>query len=263
MEGHISLAMGHVSSLTADEIILGLNEPLRSPPKRSEDFDLLNNQQFQTFIRYRADVEKHYKDNNVLYRIDKDEMSTAMNMLRYNLVSLVANTGDERIQRLRELIIDLEKPAFDTTVVPTMPISSHLNPDQRNVMTKVLQAKDYNLILGMPGTGKTTTTAEIIKYLVGMNKTILVTAFTHTALDNVLSKVRDQGIDVLRLGNIDKVRSQICHTVLLLTVFNEKVMQSMKDCVPALNRSITTVEEMKAFYDSKRVVGITCLGIGQ
>lgn len=61
----------------------------------------------------------------------------------------------------------------------------------------------------MPGTGKTTTTAEIIKYLVGMNKTILVTAFTHTALDNVLSKVRDQGIDVLRLGNIDKVRSQI------------------------------------------------------
>ncbi|PHZ11946.1 Dna2-domain-containing protein [Rhizopus microsporus ATCC 52813] len=245
MEGHISLAMGHVSSLTADEIILGLNEPLRSPPKRSEDFDLLNNQQFQTFIRYRADVEKHYKDSNVLYRIDKDEMSTAMNMLRYNLVSLVANTGDERTQRLRELIIDLEKPAFDTTVVPTMPISSHLNPDQRNVITKVLQAKDYNLILGMPGTGKTTTTAEIIKYLVGMNKTILVTAFTHTALDNVLSKVRDQGIDVLRLGNIDKV------------------MQSMKDCVPSLNRNITTVEEMKIFYDSKRVVGVTCLGIGQ
>ena len=40
-------------------------------------------------------------------------------------------------------------------------------------------------------------------------------------------------------------------------------MQSMKDCVPALNRNITTVKEMKAFYDSKRVVGVTCLGIGQ
>lgn len=66
-------------------------------------------------------------------------------------------------------------------------------------------AKDYTLILGMPGTGKTTTTAQIIKSLVKANKSVLLTAYTHSALDNVLSKVHESGIDVLRLGNPERV----------------------------------------------------------
>ncbi len=33
--------------------------------------------------------------------------------------------------------------------------------------------------------------------------------------------------------------------------------------MPVFKKGLTTVEEMKAFYDSKKVVGITCLGIGQ
>ncbi|KAG1146031.1 hypothetical protein G6F37_003597 [Rhizopus arrhizus] len=244
MEGHINLAMGHVSRLSSEEILLSLNEPLRHPPTRSADFDLNDNQTFNTLIRHKADMEQFYKDDKVRYRIDKDEIATGMATLRNNLVMLMANTGDSRNRRLRELVVHLERPVFDSSILPQQPINPQLNPDQRKVLTRVLQTKDYNLILGMPGTGKTTTTAEIIKYLVGMNKTILVAAFTHTALDNVLSKVRDQGMDVLRLGNVDKV------------------MESMRDCVPVFKKGLTTVEEMKAFYDSKKVVGITCLGIG-
>lgn len=58
----------------------------------------------------------------------------------------------------------------------------------------------------MPGTGKTTTIAHIIQILVKQGKSILLTSYTHTAVDNVLSKVRDSGIDVLRIGNVEKVR---------------------------------------------------------
>lgn len=58
----------------------------------------------------------------------------------------------------------------------------------------------------MPGTGKTTTTAEIIKSLVKHNKSVLVTSYTNAALDNILGKLVDQGVDVLRLGNPDKVK---------------------------------------------------------
>lgn len=60
----------------------------------------------------------------------------------------------------------------------------------------------------MPGTGKTTTIAHIIDILVKQGKSILLTSYTHTAVDNVLSKVRDNGIDVLRIGNPEKVRSE-------------------------------------------------------
>lgn len=70
----------------------------------------------------------------------------------------------------------------------------------------IILAQDYTLILGMPGTGKTMTTAAIICALVRQNKSVLLTAYTHSALDNVLSKVHKSGIDVLRLGNPDRVR---------------------------------------------------------
>lgn len=245
MDGHVNLAMGFVSKITNVEIVLNLTEPLRNPPQIGDDFDPLNNQTFHRFIRSKSDTTSYYSRTPVLYRIDKDDMETGMSMLRNNLVMLVAKAEDGgRNQRLRELIIDLKKPSYYTGDIH-LPPTPHMNPDQRHALKRVIQAKDYSLILGMPGTGKTTTTAEIISYLVGQNKTVLVAAYTHTALDNVLIKVRAHGIDVLRLGNADKV------------------MPSMKDCIPSANTTIKTVKEMREFHESKKVVGVTCLGIGK
>jgi DNA replication ATP-dependent helicase Dna2 len=53
----------------------------------------------------------------------------------------------------------------------------------------------------MPGTGKTTTIAQIIRILVEQGKSILLTSYTHTAVDNVLSKVKESGTEkVVYLG---------------------------------------------------------------
>lgn len=248
MHGHINLALGFVSSISITEIVLDLNEPLRNPPQlASSSFDALNNQDFNAFIRYKEDVHRYYSLANIQYRIDKDEMSSGMAMLRNNLVMLTAKSSgsaSSTSDRLRELIIDLKKPNYQAST-PYIPPTPQMNPDQRKALMRVVQADDYSLILGMPGTGKTTTTAEIISYLVRHNKTVLVAAYTHTALDNVLIKVREHGVDVLRLGNVNKV------------------MPAMQDCVPSSSSTITTVKEMREQYDSKKVVGVTCLGIGQ
>ena len=69
-------------------------------------------------------------------------------------------------------------------------------------------AKDYLLILGMPGSGKTTTIAHIVKTLVARGKTVLLTSYTHTAVDNILLKLHDSNsnVDILRLGSRDKVQ---------------------------------------------------------
>lgn len=246
MEGHIHLAMGFVVQITTTDIMLRLSEPLRNPPQMTPEFEALNHQTFRPFIRLGSDVHQFYSKSSTQYRIDKDEMSSGMVMLRNNLVMLTAKSEENELEnrRLRELIIDLKKPDYHT-VVPKLPPMPNMNPDQRNALKRVLQAKDYNLILGMPGTGKTTTTAEIINYLVKQNKSVLVAAYTHTALDNVLSKVREYGIDLLRLGNVDKV------------------MPCLRDCVPSSNNTIKSVAAMQSFYDTKKVVGVTCLGIGQ
>jgi signal recognition particle GTPase len=76
-----------------------------------------------------------------------------------------------------------------------------------NDLSNCYAAKDYALILGMPGTGKTTTISMLISTLVARGKSVLLTSYTHNAVDNVLLKLKQNDIDFVRLGNPDKVRS--------------------------------------------------------
>jgi len=73
------------------------------------------------------------------------------------------------------------------------------------VEIELIVAQDYALVLGMPGTGKTTTIAHIIRALVENGKSVLLTSYTHTAVDNILLKLKTDGIKMLRLGSIAKV----------------------------------------------------------
>ena len=67
----------------------------------------------------------------------------------------------------------------------------------------------------MPGSGKTTVTATLIKILVILNKSVLITSFTNTAVDNILLKLKnDYGIDFIRLAsNVFSVHNDILDNV--------------------------------------------------
>ena len=42
----------------------------------------------------------------------------------------------------------------------------------------------------MPGTGKTTTIACLVEVLVAQGKSVLLTSYTHSAVDNILLKLK-------------------------------------------------------------------------
>ncbi|KAJ7863097.1 DNA replication factor Dna2-domain-containing protein [Mycena olivaceomarginata] len=135
-----------------------------------------------------------------IFRVDKDELYGGMGRMRDNLAHLFYADGDARRFRAR----------------PTLPPPhlarhfEHLNPNQRDAMQKALAAQDYAMILGMPGTGKTTVIAAIIKVLVGMGKTVLLTSYTHSAVDTILLKLKDKvDFGILRIGNVDKIHPEI------------------------------------------------------
>lgn len=102
--------------------------------------------------------------------------------------------------------------------------------------------RDYALILGMPGTGKTTTIASLIHVLLAMGLRVLVTSYTHTAVDNILLKLQAMAIPFLRVGN----PSAVAPTLGPYTLDHAHV---------------TTVAQLQAVYDRARVVGVTCLGV--
>jgi DNA replication ATP-dependent helicase Dna2 len=76
----------------------------------------------------------------------------------------------------------------------------------------------------MPGTGKTTTIAFIIRLLVEEKKTVLLTSYTHTAVDNVLLKLLEIKVDFLRLG-----RDQQVHPALQSNTLDAASIRTTKD----------------------------------
>ncbi len=59
--------------------------------------------------------------------------------------------------------------------------------------------KDYLLIKGYPGTGKTTTIASLIAILVKLDKKVLFTSFTNSAVDNLLLKFIKDVLNILAI----------------------------------------------------------------
>ncbi|KAG8741434.1 Tripartite DNA replication factor [Ceratobasidium sp. 414] len=180
-----------------------------------------------------------------VFRIDQDDYSGGMARLRSNLSAMFYKPGDER--RLR-LVVDLATPRFrdveDDELVPA-PRENILNPNQQAALRLVLRAQDYALVLGMPGTGKTTMVAELIKELVRRGKSVLLTSYTHSAVDTILLKLLDVNFDVLRLGNIDKVHMEA-----------RKFSLASKD-------PPETLEALERLLLRPPVVATTCLSIEQ
>ncbi len=189
--GLLALARGFVVDLSPDAVVLGVDHEL--------DEELI-------LDRLRGRREG-LMDDKVVFRLDKDEMFGGMARIRDNLAQLFYAGADSR---MLELVVDLAGPRFsedadERPVVSPAPALSHLNKDQRSAVRKVLCAEDYALILGMPGTGKTTVIAAVISQLVEAGKTVLLSSYTHSAVDNILMRLNDADFDVLRLGNLDKV----------------------------------------------------------
>lgn len=243
----LAVSRGFVLSITAHEILLGLDQSLTDFPQAK-----------------RA-TPSSSSSTPLVYRIDKDELAAGMGRIRDNLIQLFVAGGDERRRRL---VVDLEAPSFNAAVAAQKDrlIPSTLNDDQKVALEKVLAAEDYCLILGMPGTGKTTTIAEVLKALAAAGKSVLLTSYTHSAVDNILLKVKDSGLSILRLGNKDKVRlsfSLSLPTTVLMRVVDSQIM-------PALHQYTLTPEDYSvslADIDQKlmlpQIVATTCLSINE
>ncbi|KAF8982827.1 Tripartite DNA replication factor [Haplosporangium bisporale] len=189
------------------------------------------------------DYQDHLNKNSIMFRIDKDEMAAGLARTRNNLVQLFRTEENGGDCRRRRLVVDLEAPEFDRFAT-SYPMDADLNSDQRTAVETVLAANDYALILGMPGTGKTTTIAQIIRTLVAHGKSVLLTSYTHSAVDNVLLKLHSD-INIIRIGSKSKVHRDI-----------QRFVPDFSH--PPLN----TVEAVNNFYAKCQVVGTTCLGIG-
>jgi AAA domain len=87
-----------------------------------------------------------------------------------------------------------------------------LNEGQRDAVKKVFCARDYVLLLGLPGTGKTSTLSLIVRALIARGERVMICSYTHSAVDNLLSKIADGGLCppfAVRIGYETSVRATL------------------------------------------------------
>ena len=103
--------------------------------------------------------------------------------------------------RLRALVSGTQPPTFASP--PDLnDLPAHFNDEQRTAISRALAARDFLLVQGPPGTGKTRVVAEIARRAIARGERVLVAAFTNQAVDNVLLRLREEGVeDFIRLGH--------------------------------------------------------------
>lgn len=74
-----------------------------------------------------------------------------------------------------------------------------LNPSQLKAVEKGIASEDLSLILGPPGTGKTTVIAWWVKYFLKQKKRVLISSQNNSAVDNVLERIGKEYKSVIRL----------------------------------------------------------------
>jgi DNA replication ATP-dependent helicase Dna2 len=177
-----------------------------------------------------------------------------------------------------ELVVDLRAPVFSPPdVIPSLTQPSPgpttiLNSSQLNAISHALSAEDYALILGMPGTGKTTVIAELVRTLVSRGKTVLVASYTHSAVDTILMKLSRMGgedtegggFGILRLGNVDKVcLFSLTRTTLIYCHLLPQVHPDLWKYTLGAKQKATTVEGLEKQLMLPPVVATTCLSTDQ
>ncbi|KAG7207925.1 hypothetical protein KM043_009514 [Ampulex compressa] len=195
-------------------------------------------------VNLNKDITKIYVDD--IFHIDK---YSSFRSSSYNLANVAGLLADDEIYtKLRDIIID-RKPATFVKKLPhkvictSSRIMKDLNKNQQRAVLKALAANDYVLVKGMPGTGKTQTLIALIKLVHKLGLSVLITAHTHNAVDNILLKLLNDGIDFIRLGSIFSVHPLI--------------KSKTEECLTA---NCHSPESLETVYNSKSIVGVTCFG---
>lgn len=264
-EGHFALGHGHIFAISKNSITISTKRKLfnnRVPT------DVNGVTTIQSVLDDKCSESFILKTQNlVTYRIDKNDIQQSLSLARFNLLNLFLppatkgqlvlneSTGEEHEiksseggdSRMRAVLIDNEPPSFidcdDAPIIPCqLSDTTSFNTDQMLAIEKVARAEDYALILGMPGTGKTTLIAEIIKLLVAAGKSILLASYTHSAVDNILLKLKCTNINITRLGMKHRIHPET------------QIYRPDYEAIETYNDFLNHINETS-------VVATTCLGI--
>ncbi|EDW02974.1 DNA replication ATP-dependent helicase/nuclease DNA2 [Drosophila grimshawi] len=197
-------------------------------------------------VQLERDLGQRYTDESFI--VDKHESQSFASFNYTNLALLLE--ASEKSAELRSIVV-ARTPPKQHKVVPRIigskggPMLRPLNKVQQLAALRALTTSTHLLIKGLPGTGKTQTLVAIVRLLHLMERSVLITAQTHSAVDNLLLRLLPHNLPMLRLGNSARIHPQ------LLAISEAE-----------LTSNCETVDQLTQVLHKPSIVGVTCLGAG-
>ena len=155
--------------------------------------------------------------------------------------------------------------------------------EQQEFVKKALASRDFALLEGPPGSGKTTAIIELIIQCALQGQRVLLVSSTHVAVDNVIDRIIDKYkkhteglISPMRIasspGVIRKESVEPYHSTQLIEHIKEEMLSNLNKKqdsigIKALKESLTSKNSSSNFdqiiLDSANLVGGTAIGILQ
>lgn len=125
------------------------------------------------------------------YAIEPDSSDSANALLRSTFA--LADTDANRRDIILGKTLPTSRPATLKTEIQ--------DENVKRIVTKAKGADDYFLLVGPPGTGKTSVTLrDMVREFHAEGNNILLLAYTNRAVDEICASVKSAGLDFIRIG---------------------------------------------------------------
>jgi len=215
MKSEVSTSLPELDMSIGDVVVLSLGEPLK---KGNPLGTIVDKSRYSVTVMFEGMPEKWLIKrgtridlyiNDVTYRRMQEALDTVMygRETSPRLIDWLIAEKDKYIKPLSGSHEGKYERVHSSKIVEWN--NEKLNDSQKEAVTRAMEAKDFHIIHGPPGTGKTVTGVEVLYQAAKKYNQILATADSNGAVDNLLEGLVNAGVKVVRLGQVFKVSAHL------------------------------------------------------
>jgi len=182
------------------------------------------------------------------WNIEADTLDSGFNTLYRSLYEFCSAKQEQK-----DLWLGIRKPRTSTT--RTYPVLDELTTEQNELLNAMTDVKDYFLLWGPPGTGKTSVMLKSLTQRIyhTTEENILLLAYTNKAVDEICAAIESIGAEFadkyIRIGSRTSCNPKYKHRVLEQLISTLGSRNEIKTLIDSKRIFVSTVSSIVSKYD--------------